>query len=480
MKRTEWPLRTAWCARFCAIIVFARPCGATSTMLRASAMKPTSRARSTMPRSILVGQAQSKSAIGLKRPMWLSVKRRSRLRLAWSLSSRSTMCSSSCTGLHRSLVARATRSSSSAPVARSPRSHRRWARSLMVVLRLGPGEPVVATERVRRDPEVARAGVVGPRVLEGRRRARRALRLIEDVRDRLGRERAAPEGIGDRRVEGWSAESVQELEQPRGVASEVPAAQRDGTEEGLGVSAGRAEPVTPAELVRVALSLGEGGEVRGVLHDLKVIVGATVTGHDAVAVHDAHFLLRRDEGERLLHEGVRDGVVVAVEADVRRLARHRRPHEIALEGMLREGEQARPLLGEGLGDEAAFGVAGHPARVGDRLDPGGELGGEVIDRGERAGLEEGVSQIANGPLDLALLVSPVGRARLGGEVVVARQLEQAGMKVNEVPLPLEDSRLEVVIEKRPRHATEGDEGAHVALDEALQGLVEGEVREHGA
>src|SRR5277367_6753399 len=392
----------AWWARFCAIIVLARPCGATSTMLRASAMKPTVRARSTISRSILVGQPQSKSAIGLKRPMWLSVKRRSRLRLTWSFSSRSTTCSSSCTGLHRSLVARATRSSSSAPVARSPRSRRRWARSLMVALRLGSGEPVVATERMRRDPEVTRPRVLGQRVLEGRQRPRGALRLIEHVRDRLGRERAAPESVGDRRVEGHRTESVEELEQPRGGAPEVPAAQSNGAEKRLGVSADRAEPIAPAELVRVALVLGEGREVRRLLHDLKAVVGAAVTSYDAVAVDESHLLLRRDERERLLHEGVRDGVVVEIEADVRRLARRHRPHEVALEGMLRQREQARPLLGERLGDQAAFGVCGHPARMGNRLDPGGELRVEVIDRGERAGVEERVAQVANGPLDLPL------------------------------------------------------------------------------
>src|SRR5277367_1258252 len=390
MKRTEWPLRMAWWARFCAIIVFAKPCGATSTMLRASAMKPTSRARSTRSRSILVGQLQSKSAIGLKPPMWLAVKRRSRLRLTWSFSSSSTTCSSSCTGLHRSLVARATRSSSWSPVARSPRSRRRWASSLMVALRLGSGEPIVATERVGRDPEVARARVVGQRVLEGGA-PRGALRLIEDVRNRLGRERAAPEGIGDGRVEGLRAEAIEELEQPRGGAPEVPAAERDGAQERLGVRARGAEPVAPAELVRVALLLGEGREVRGILDDLKTIVGAAVTGHDAVAVGDAHLLLRRDERERLAHEGVRDGVVVEIEADVRRLARRRRLHEIALEGMLRQREQARPLLEERLDDPAAFGICGHLTGVGDCLDPEGELRIEVLDGGERAGVEERVA-----------------------------------------------------------------------------------------
>ena len=72
--------------------------------------------------------------------------------------------------------------------------------------------------------------------------------------------------------------------------------------------------------MRVALLLGEGREVRRILDDLKTIVGAAVTSYDAVAVGDAHLLLRRDERERLAHEGVRDGIVVEIEADVRRLA----------------------------------------------------------------------------------------------------------------------------------------------------------------
>ena len=178
----------------------------------------------------------------------------------------------------------------------------------MVALRLGSGEPVVAPERMRRDPEVARTRVLGQRVLEGRQRPCGTLRLIEHVRDRLGRERAAPESVGDRRVEGHRAESVEELEQPRGGASEGPAAQRDGAEKRLGVSADRAEPVAPAELVRVALVLGEGREVGRVLDELQSVVGAAVPGHDVVTIDEAHLLVRGEEREGLAHEGVWDGV----------------------------------------------------------------------------------------------------------------------------------------------------------------------------
>ncbi len=166
----------------------------------------------------------------------------------------------------------------------------------------------------------------------------------------------------------------------------------------------------PAKLVRVALVVGERAKVRRILDDLQSIVGAAVLGDDVLAVGDPHALLRRDQGERLAHEAVGDRIVVEVEADVRGLARRRRAHQLALEGVLRQREQARPLLGERLGDQASVGVAGDAAGVGDSLDPGGELRVEIVDRAERAGVEERVAQVADRSLDLSLLVAPVRSA----------------------------------------------------------------------
>jgi hypothetical protein len=101
-----------------------------------------------------------------------------------------------------------------------------------------------------------------------------ACRLVEHVCDGLGRERAAPEGIGDGGVEGRGAEAIEQPQEPGGRTSEVPAAQGDGVEERLGVRACGAEPVAPAKLVRVALVVGERAEVRRVFDDLVTAPGS--------------------------------------------------------------------------------------------------------------------------------------------------------------------------------------------------------------
>ena len=82
------PASTAWWAMFWAIIVLPRPWAATSTTLRPSARKSRRRAASTAARSMRLGQAQSKSLIGVKRPRRLRARRRSRLRRVRSCCSR--------------------------------------------------------------------------------------------------------------------------------------------------------------------------------------------------------------------------------------------------------------------------------------------------------------------------------------------------------------------------------------------------------
>jgi hypothetical protein len=61
-----------------------------------------------------------------------------------------------------------------------------------------------------------------------------------------------------------------------------------------------------------------------------------VLGDDGGAVRDAHASFGGDEGEWFVYERRRDGVVVEVEADVRRFARGDGTNEITLEGMLWE------------------------------------------------------------------------------------------------------------------------------------------------
>src|SRR5262245_55322963 len=100
--------------------------------------------------------------MGLKRPMRLRARRRSKLRLARCWPSRSSSSSMVSTGPKRRLVAVATRSSKWAAVWRSPRELSWSARGVGVVVIVGLlGKRVVVGERVGRDTQVAHARVVG-------------------------------------------------------------------------------------------------------------------------------------------------------------------------------------------------------------------------------------------------------------------------------------------------------------------------------
>jgi hypothetical protein len=103
-----------------------------------------------------------------------------------------------------------------------------------------------------------------------------------------------------------------------------------------------------------------------------------------------------DEGERPADERVRDRVVVAVEADVRRLAGADGAEEVAAERVLGERQQARLLLGEGVGHPLLPAV-GHRPRMRDLGDPARQLRVEIGHRAERAGGEDQI--LLTAPVD---------------------------------------------------------------------------------
>ena len=84
-----------------------------------------------------------------------------------------------------------------------------------------------------------------------------------------------------------------------------------------------------------------------------------------------------------------DRVVVAVEADVGGLAGADDAHQVGLEGMGGQRQQAGLLVGPDVGD-AAVGLVGVPPAVGDLVSPAAELGVDVVEVAEGAGGEEGV------------------------------------------------------------------------------------------
>ena len=71
----------------------------------------------------------------------------------------------------------------------------------------------------------------------------------------------------------------------------------------------------------------------GVLDGLAGVVAAAMAGEDVLSVEDADAGVAGREGQWFSDVGVRDGVEIAVEADVGRLAGADGAYEFGLEGM---------------------------------------------------------------------------------------------------------------------------------------------------
>jgi hypothetical protein len=91
-----------------------------------------------------------------------------------------------------------------------------------------------------------------------------------------------------------------------------------------------------------------------------------------------------------------------------------------------------------------------------------------------------VAQVLDLPLDAAFFIAAGDGAGLWGEVVVAGELEQAGVEADVIADALEDDALQIVVEDGAGHALERGEGLDMAAQETLERLVEGEAGVAGA
>ena len=113
---------------------------------------------------------------------------------------------------------------------------------------------------------------------------------------------------------------------------------------------GEAQAVAARVHVCLARLGHEALDVRGVLDRLARVVAPRVSRQFERAVDEAHGGLAREQRHRPADAGMRNRVAVAIEADIGELAGHDRPYQLRLEGMGRQGQQARLLVGEDLGD----------------------------------------------------------------------------------------------------------------------------------
>ena len=225
---------------------------------------------------------------------------------------------------------------------------------------------------MRRDPEVAYAGIGREHEVEQGRLAAGAAALVEHVRHGRGADRPPGEGLGERGLQRGRADLIEQTQQARGLTGERVPPDGEGVEEGVGLGAGGPETIAAAEVVRAVLLGDQRGEVGGVLDALPALVGARMARDFGAAVQEPHLVFGGHEGERAADERVRDRVLVAIEAERGRLAGADGAEEVAGERMLGERQQPGLLLGEGLRD-ALLAPAGDGPRVGDLGDPAGQL-----------------------------------------------------------------------------------------------------------
>ena len=198
------------------------------------------------------------------------------------------------------------------------------------------------------------------------------------------------------------------------------------------------------------------------------------------AVEHAHGVLGRDDREGLAHVRVGDRVVVPVEPHVRRLSGDHGADHVRGCRVRRQREEHDALFDERVAHRSTLEITGHEASALDLVEPRRELLVEILDGTKRSGLEEGLAQVAHATLDAPLLVATRDGARLGGEVVVPGELEDARVEADEFAAALEDGALQVVVQDRPRHAAERFERGDVPAQEALGRLVEVEAGEQRA
>ena len=123
----------------------------------------------------------------------------------------------------------------------------------------------------------------------------------------------------------------------------------------------------------------------GVLDGQPGVVGAVMVGQLGLSVEDADAGGAGDQGQRLSDVGVGNRVEIAVEADVGSLAGADDAHQVGLEGMGGQRQQAGLFFGPDVGD-TAVGLVGVTPPVGDLVSPAAELGVEnrlVADNLER-------------------------------------------------------------------------------------------------
>src|SRR6266542_4659743 len=257
-------------------MVLPTPLAPRSTRLRCSSTKSRVKARSITSRSIFLGQFQSKSAMGLKRPMRERSSRLSRERLAPSVSSRRTISSTTWRGEKRPLLARARKSSLPSAKAMRPIWVSCSLRSGVFVV-VCTGKLIVDLRLVGPDHEVGQVGTAGK--VDGERRPDfgRPAAPFEQVGDGGDARRVALESLDQGGPEGLRPVVVEQAQELYGGGAGGLTLGEGRFQEGLGFGHDGGEAAGRRLSSGSALVLEQGLLVAGLVDVLVAVVAAAVT-----------------------------------------------------------------------------------------------------------------------------------------------------------------------------------------------------------
>src|SRR5688572_29820431 len=304
----------------------------------------------------------------------------------------------------------------------------------------------------------------GDRNRDGRRKTALAPAPIEHLADGSDVYGVSLQYFDQRLFELGSTDLIQQKEQARGGSADVITTLGGQPQECWAARRGLGQAIEAAMLPRATFLSKEALQVLRLLELLIAVPAALVNRQHLVALDDADGVEVRQDDERAPRAVVRDGVVVEVEANVRRLAHLHLDTLVCRKRVSRQRQELTALVLKGIPDRARTVFDPRSlARAGIR--PLARLLIEVGEVRELPGREEGVPNVADGSLDATFLVAASHGHRPRLEAIVSRQLEQQGIESNGVALPLEHGALEIVVEDDARHATELGEGLDVTADE---------------
>src|SRR5439155_1183895 len=317
-------------------MVLPKPLRPTRIRFNAEPIKSSVRARSITSRSILAGQDQSKSAMGLKLLMPLMRRRRSRLRRERSAASAVTNCSRIWRVDQRDLVARAMKSSSCAGRAHRPICWS-WEERLLLVVVFVAGEFIVGLQIMRADVEGLRLWMAAE--IDGQQwGARLAAKQEGDGRSAW---RFAFERFGDGAAERGGSILVQQLHQVRGLMSGRFPERERLVQKCFAFRHGLLQPASGRGVERFALALEDRLLMRRIEHGLVAVITADMTSDLDRSIQNAHAGIGSQQGQLPADRLRRNGIVVEIEAHIDGLAGTHRLDAIGGERMQSGRQQTR-------------------------------------------------------------------------------------------------------------------------------------------